>query len=135
MYNLYRLGLLALTGYVCGMMPFLHTLSKADQAAFISRDSALVASQRLKLGDEVRLYCHPCGDQGYQAIVLEAIAIEPVPESDSVELHLNHKGVDLAYTYVRRKGSVWENLGLAMGLRVTDVPRFLPSGLSPLEGE
>lgn len=121
--------LFALAGFIVGMFSSLSHVSRADQAAYLSRDVALVASQRLKLGDEVRLYCRPCGDQRYQVISLNAIAIEPVPESDRVELYLNHEGVDLAYTYIHRQGSVWENLGLAVGLRVVDVPRFLPSGL------
>ena len=105
-------------------------LSRADQAAWISKKDAEAAAARIKPGDEVREYCKPCGDKAYDSIRVSTVAVAAVGDGQYYEVRLNGRGIDLAYIYIRTGGG-WENLAMLVGVPVENVPRFLPTELPP----
>ena len=96
----------------------------ADQQQWVSRVDADRAAAMLPPGESVRFFCAPCGDESWTPAEVVQLEVLHTGSGGYWEVHLNGDAVDLAYTYVMRRGQ-WENLALALGLEAFDVPRFL----------
>ena len=72
--------------------------------------------ERLSVGDVILSFCVPCGDVLPVAMTVRKVELRPVERADPrgpafVEVLVNNQEQDLAYTYVRRGATTWENLG------------------------
>jgi hypothetical protein len=102
------------------------SLSRADQAGWISRQSADAGAALIAVGSTVRGYCRPCGDKSYRPLAVTSVVVMKADEpSNSYEVRVNGQGIDLAYEYVLSDGH-WKNLAMLIGLNVIDVPAELP---------
>lgn len=92
--------ILSLTAIIC--VPGAY----ADQAAYLSKKSAQKAAALLKINDEVRYYCKPCGDKDFRKIYIHSKEVVHTGHQEYYEVKLNEKGIDLAYTYILLSASV-----------------------------
>lgn len=99
----------------------------ADQAAYVTQKQAEKVAAFLKDKKEIRHYCAPCDDNGDKT---EAIATVDAVVADASkgywEVKVNGEGVDLAYVYFKTKSGKWKNLAKEIGVKVSDVPKYLP---------
>lgn len=102
----------------------------ADQAAYITRDQAERAAARIEVDSEIRHFAPPAGDTRWRAERVQQKTVAHTGFENFYELRINGAGVDLAYVYVP-EDERWVNLALALGLDVSDVPRYL--GEDPAE--
>jgi hypothetical protein len=100
----------------------------ADQAAYISREEANRAAGLIDVGDEIRHFAPPAGDTTWAPETVESKAVEPAGYEDYYEVKINGHGIDLAYVYIA-EGERWVNLAMRTGIKVVDVPEFLPEGI------
>jgi hypothetical protein len=97
----------------------------ADQAAYISREDAVKASTFLKGKQKVTRYCAPCGTGVNETIMVRSV--EAAPAKDNLwEVKVNEEGVDLAYLYYQMDNGRWKNVAIEIGLKVKDVPVYIP---------
>ena len=108
----------------------------ADQYAYVSLRQAVDAMKMLAESSVVHSFCAPCNDKVSRPKNVRLLGIGPVWEGTSAvpyrssegvsywEVSVSDEPIDLAYVYIRR-GSRWENLAVALGLEVTNVPRYL----------
>lgn len=100
----------------------------ADQAAYITQKQAEKAAAFLKDKKEIRHYCAPCDDKGDKVEAVDTIDATLVDASKGYwEVKVNGEGIDLAYVYFRTKNGKWKNLAKEMGIKVSDVPKYLPN--------
>ena len=57
---------------------------------------------------------------------IQTVEAVPVGEKDYWEVKVNGEGIDLAYIYFRTKDGKWKNLAKETGVKVKDVPKYLP---------
>ncbi len=99
----------------------------ADQAAYVTQKQAEKAAAVLKDKKEIRHYCEPCDDKGDKTEAVSTIDAVVVDASKGYwEVKVNGEGVDLAYVYFRTKDGKWKNLAKEIGVKVHDVPKYLP---------
>lgn len=96
----------------------------SDQAAYLTKEQAILASQYLEIGIVIADFCLPCGDQYAKLIKVETVDISFTGYENFFEILLNGKGIDLAYTYIERDG-YYENLAIICGISVEKAPRFI----------
>lgn len=108
------------------------TAAHADQASYLQRQEAFDAGNQIKLGQEVRLFCQPCGDTRSESMMVFAIGVYYTGYEEFFALELNGLPVDLAYTYIPFQGE-WYNLALLQGIEVVQVPKILPADLPNFE--
>ena len=101
--------------------------AQADQAAWNSKKDADAGAALIRVGQEIRDYCAPCGDAAYTARSVSSVSVGQ-PDPAYWEVRVNGRGVDLAYEYVRIGGR-WKNVAMQIGLQVTGVPAELPASL------
>ncbi len=106
------------------LLPLLCLPAFADQAAWISKKQADAALAVLSEQKEIRNYCEPCGDAAITAETVKDVALSKQSD-DYWEVHLNGKGIDLAYVFVQFKGT-WVNLARVLDIPVEDVSTLLP---------
>jgi hypothetical protein len=97
----------------------------ADQAAYIAKDDAVKASTFLKGKPKVTRYCAPCGTPPSETILVRSVEAAPA-KGDLWEVKVNEEGVDLAYLYYQTDNGKWKNVALEIGLKVKDVPVYIP---------
>jgi hypothetical protein len=98
----------------------------ADQAAHINQADAIKASAFLKGKKQITHYCAPCGTGINEVIQIKSVESVPANDKDLWEVKVNEEGIDLAYTYFLTDSGKWKNLAIEMGIKVVDVPEFLP---------
>jgi hypothetical protein len=85
---------------------------EADQCMYIDQKESNSALEYLKIGQKYVEFCEPCGDtQFYQQEVkiIKYLKVDSV-DKKQWEISLNKTSIDLAYTYVKDKGSSFKNL-------------------------
>jgi hypothetical protein len=97
----------------------------ADQAAYIAKEDAVKASTFLKGKQKVTRYCAPCGTGVTEIILVKSVEAAPA-KGDLWEVKVNEEGVDLAYLYYQMDSGKWKNVAIEIGLKVKDVPVYLP---------
>jgi hypothetical protein len=99
----------------------------ADQAAYVTQKQAEKAAAFLKDKKEIRHYCAPCDDKGDKVEAVATIDAAVVDASKGYwEVKVNGEGIDLAYVYFKTKDGKWKNLAKEIGVKVSDVPKYLP---------
>lgn len=111
--------ILSLTAILCVPSAY------ADQAAYLSKKTALKAAALIKINDEVRYYCKPCGDMDFRKVYINSNEVVHTGHQEYYEVKLNGKGIDLAYTYIFHDRA-WINLAMYLKIKVKDVPEYLP---------
>ena len=101
------------------MIPFsivvLADTARADQCQWVDDSVAARAQALVERSPSVIAFCEPCGD------AVPGVPDEPTrvtidrPSGEWRELHINGKGVDLAYTYVQASERRYDNLALLAG--------------------
>lgn len=98
----------------------------ADQAAWITKEQAEKAAAFLKDKKEIRHYCAPCDDKGDKVEAINTVDTAKIQDENYWEVRVNGQGTDLAYVYFKTKDGKWKNLAKETGVKVKDVPKFLP---------
>jgi len=96
----------------------------ADQAAWVTKREASKATEFVIVGDDIYLFCEPCGDSKPVKQKVESKMVKSVGIKRLYELQINNKGVDLAYVYVRHD-SKYKNLAILTDIPVTGVSETL----------
>lgn len=93
----------------------------ADQCAYINKDQAAKAVKTLLNADSVKTLCEPCGETKAVALKeIQSIEIKATGFENTVEIKLDGKSIDLAYTFVNGK-----NLANTAGCEATGVSEKL----------
>lgn len=127
--------MLSIRFVVVALIFFCVPAALADQYAYVTVQQATAAMKVIGEGHVVQSFCAPCGDKQARAIKARTLEVGRIWEGKSAkpyqsggesywELSINGEAMDLAYLYVRTNDK-WENLAMALGLEVSDVPRFL----------
>lgn len=122
---------------LCALL--LAPLAHADQFEYVDLRTAEAALKALHRGDVVQRFCAPCGDTRATATSVRTLGIDRIWARDGSAhvdrdaagqgfwtVELNGAAVDLAYVYVRSRGS-WRNLAVVLGLKPVEVPSQLPA--------
>jgi hypothetical protein len=73
----------------------------ADQCAYITKDQAAKAVTTLLSAQSIKTLCEPCGESKAVAVKdVKEITVRTTSVENLVEITLDGKGIDLAYTYV-----------------------------------
>lgn len=89
----------------------------ADQCAYITKDQAAKAVKNLLNAETIQTLCEPCGETKATSIKeVQAIEIKTTGYEDTVQISLDGKAIDLAYTFVNGK-----NLANKSGCEVSGV--------------
>jgi hypothetical protein len=113
----------------CCLFSFLCLPAFADQAAWVTKKQADAALAVLSGQKEVRMLCEPCGETVAKPEAVNSAALNKV-DGENWEVLLNGEGIDLAYVFVRIKGT-WVNLARVLDIPVVDVSLMLPENLVP----
>lgn len=110
------------------------TAAHADQFAYIRPEIARKAVELLAKEREVYFFCEPCNESMGQLAKIDKVEAVDVNYEGFHEVQINGQGIDLAYTYVMRKGR-WKNAAVELGLKPTgvsaEIPPIKPSRLQP----
>ncbi|HPQ96652.1 MAG: hypothetical protein KDI44_12635 [Thiothrix sp.] len=101
----------------------------ADQCAYISQQEAAAALDHIKPGTEFLPYCEPCDDPAPDSKAVQsvqALKAAPTGYENTWEISINGKGIDLAYTFVKRVDGSFLNLSKLAGCPSDDVSFGLP---------
>ncbi|MCB9072518.1 MAG: hypothetical protein H6623_02765 [Bdellovibrionaceae bacterium] len=94
----------------------------ADQCAYVSKDMATQALQKVAGSKKVQSYCLPCmNTQGAATYDIKSLGIADVDYQGYWELQINGQGVDIAYIYVDGK-----SLASLVSCPTVGVPEELP---------
>ncbi|HMV35882.1 MAG TPA: hypothetical protein PKM44_00825 [Turneriella sp.] len=96
------------------------TAAHADQFAYIKPETARQAVELLAKEKEVYFFCEPCNESTGQLTKIDKFEAVDVNYEGFHEVQINGQGIDLAYTYVMRKGR-WKNVAVELGLKPTGV--------------
>lgn len=102
------------------------TAAFADQSAYITKAQAEKAAAFLKDKSEIRHYCAPCDDKGDRTDAITSVEALDAGYRNYWEVKVNGQNIDLAYVYFRTKKGKWKNLAKELGVKVRDVPKYLP---------
>lgn len=88
----------------------------ADQCAYIEKAQAEKAMETIKVGDQLVSYCEPCGESSSikgsgKLEIVSTVSSEPTGYENTHEVKVNGKGIDLAYTFIKKK-TFWDKIGL-----------------------
>ena len=101
------------------------TAAYADQFAYIKPETARQAVEVLAKEKEVYFFCEPCNESTGQLAKSEKLEAVDVNYEGFHQVQINSQGIDLAYTYVMRKGR-WKNMAVELGLKPTGVSAEIP---------
>jgi len=104
-------------------------ISRADQAACLSKNEAIKAKDFISQYSEVAEFCYPCGDR--QANIVKIKDLKIIKDCD-YEVSINGKSVDLAYLYYPIGNGQWENVARKLGITVHRVPDIIKVELVPI---
>jgi hypothetical protein len=83
-----------------GLSLILAPAAYADQCAYLNKDRAIAAFQRLNIGQNIYELCEPCGEKVPKTVAIKSTAIQALPSPGNWQILVNGKGLDLAYTFV-----------------------------------
>jgi hypothetical protein len=101
------------------------TAAHADQFAYIKPETARQALELLAKEKQVYFFCEPCNESTGQLVKIDRLETVDVNYQGFYEVQINGQGIDLAYTYVMRKGR-WKNAAVELGLKPTGVSEEIP---------
>jgi len=107
----------------------LFTTAQADQCAYISQQQAGAALDHIKPGTEFLAYCEPCDEPTPARSAMQSVQelrAAPTGYENTWEISVNGKGIDLAYTFVKRADGSFLNLSKLAGCPSDDVSFGLP---------
>ena len=99
----------------------------ADQAAYITEKQAKKAVKLLMKKKQIIHFCEPCGDTEIRTEDIETIEAVKTDTENYWEVKVNGKGIDLAYTYYKRKKNKWKNVAMKLKIDVSDVSEYIPA--------
>jgi hypothetical protein len=102
------------------------TAAHADQFAYIKPETARQAVELLAKEKQVYLFCESCNESTGQLVKIDRLEAVDVNYEGFHEVQINGQGIDLAYTYVMRKGR-WKNAAVELGLKPTGVSAEIPA--------
>jgi hypothetical protein len=102
------------------------TAAHADQFAYIRPETARQAVELLAKEKQVYLFCESCNESTGQLVKIDRLEAVDVNYEGFHEVQINGQGIDLAYTYVMRKGR-WKNAAVELGLKPTGVSAEIPA--------
>jgi hypothetical protein len=112
--------------------------ARADQCQWVDKDVAARASALVGVNPTITELCEPCGATA-PAPPRRVTAVRTRPtEGNALEVVLDGKAVDLAYTFVKTAPGRFENLAELAGCEARDVSRVLridepsPAPISPV---
>ena len=105
---------------------FLTITVLADQAAYVTKAQAERAAAFLKDKKQISHFCSPCDNDQPRTEDVKSVEAVKVDYKDFWEVRVNGEGIDLAYVYFQTKDGKWKNLAKELGVKVKDVPKFLP---------
>lgn len=76
------------------------SMALADQCAYIPRVQALKAIKLLMKAQRIQSLCELCGEVTPQDMPAESIGVRKVEVQGNLEVVVDGRGIDLAYTYV-----------------------------------
>lgn len=97
--------------------------ARADQFQVVDPETLEYAKHWLPIGQPIRLYCAPCGDEHWTEAIVATLESRPF-EEEQAEILVNSQVIDLAYVYAPLFGE-WRNLADQLDLSPTDVPATL----------
>jgi hypothetical protein len=101
------------------------TAAHADQFAYIKPETARQALELLAKEKQVYFFCEPCNESAGRLVKIDRLESVDVNYEGFHEVQINSQGIDLAYTYVMRKGR-WKNAAVELGLKPTGVSEEIP---------
>lgn len=100
----------------------------ADQCSYVSKQQAIAALERLKVGQNMYKFCEPCGETSPQTVKINSLSATTVNYQNYWQVKVNNAGIDLAYTYVNSSnGNRWINLAAAIDCPARGVSVILPN--------
>lgn len=97
----------------------------ADQCGVVQRHIGKRVQELVAEGALIAELCEPCGETKPSWLIVRRVEVidwEPgAVENSLVEIQVNSRAVDLAYTYFRVAETRWQNLALLVGCEATDV--------------
>ncbi len=99
----------------------------ADQAAYILKNDTLHTLALLKEAKQVKHFCNPCDDHTVRTENINMLESSFTNYENFWEVKINGAGVDLAYLYYIDATGKWRNVADRIGLKVSDVPKYLPA--------
>lgn len=102
----------------------------ADQAAYIHKNDAMHAVNLLKESEQVKHFCNPCDDHTVRTDNIGTLESAFTNYENFWEVKINGAGVDLAYLYYIDATGKWRNVAERIGLKVFDVPKYLPDDIN-----
>jgi hypothetical protein len=102
--------------------------ARADQCAVVNKDQSTWALKHIKASGKVILWCEKCGVDNSKSAPTKVGTVKTVPfkggSPGDVEISINGKNQDLAYTYVQTGARTWANLAFLVGCPANDVKQF-----------
>ena len=95
----------------------------ADQAIWISKETAQQTVEILEKEKIYYDYCAPCDDKFAKKVAIKNVKMIPKSAQDWA-VTVNGKDIDLAYTYIQ-EGEQWINLAIKLAVEVDSVPKTL----------
>ncbi|MFZ5628887.1 MAG: hypothetical protein ACOY5B_07135 [Spirochaetota bacterium] len=111
--------------FSASLLSLVLTAAHADQFAYIRPETARKAVELLAKEREVYFFCEPCNESTGQLAKIDKLEAVDVNYEGFHEVQINGQGIDLAYTYVMRKGR-WKNAAIELGLKPTGVSAEIP---------
>lgn len=116
--------------FIAGLALVSSFATMADQCQYVTVESAQTAvkliSQSKKLSGGILELCQLCGESTptevkVNQIDLKSTGVKEVP----VEVNVNGRGIDLAYTYVNINKGTWVNLAKLSNCSATDASLYI----------
>ncbi|MCM1983222.1 hypothetical protein [Lyngbya confervoides] len=103
--------------------------ARADQCAYVTKDQAIAAFQRLSMDQTIFELCELCGETVSRPFKIQSLALSNTPSPGLWQIVVNGKPLDLAYTYVAYQDNRQQRVNLAL---LSDCPA---SGFTPILSE
>jgi len=98
------------------------SVARADQCQIVKKSQAEKAQAILEKRPKVLEFCEPCGEKTPgKAFVADTVKLECASDTNTCEVFVNGKEVDLAYLFVEVSPSKYENLAKKVGCPAMDV--------------
>jgi hypothetical protein len=103
------------------------TSAHADQCQVVNKDQSTWAQKHIKASGKIISWCEGCADKTKSAPTV-ATNVKTTPfkggSAGDVEISVNGKAIDLAYTYVQTGADTWANLAALVGCPATGAKPF-----------
>jgi hypothetical protein len=101
------------------------TSAHADQCQVVNKDQATWAQKHIKASGKIISWCEKCTPNTKSAPTAATnVKTTPFKGGSDVEIVVNGKSIDLAYTYVQTGADTWANLAFLVGCPASGVQPF-----------